>query len=59
MIILISRLLTTSLSTVPITKNTARLLDGLNSHYKKTKIPILTIPFLLILCILMGVLFSM
>jgi len=34
-------------------------LDGLSLHYKKTKILILTILFLLILCILMEALSSM
>jgi len=56
MIILISRSLTTSLSTIPTARNTANPLDSLSLHYKKTKILTLTILFLLILCILMETL---
>ena len=53
---LISRLLTTLLSTAPTARNTANPLGGLSLYYKKTKIPTLTILFLLILYILMEAL---
>ena len=56
--ILISRLLTTLLSTAFTAKNTANPLNSLSLYYKKTKIPILTILFLLILYILTEVLSS-
>ena len=39
----ISRLSTTSLSTALTARNTVNPLDSLSSHYKKTKILILTI----------------
>ena len=55
---LISRLLTTLLSIASTAKNTANPLDGLSSYYKKTKILILTILFLLILYILIEALSS-
>ena len=44
---LTSRLSTTLLSTAPIARNTVNPLDSLSSYYKKTKIPILAILFLL------------
>jgi hypothetical protein len=52
MIILISRSLTISLSTVPIIKNTANPLNSSSLLYKKTKILISIILSLLILYIL-------
>jgi hypothetical protein len=55
---LISRLLTTLLSTTPIAKNIANPLNSLSLYYKKTKILTLTVLFLLILCILTEVLSS-
>ena len=58
MMMLISRLLTTLLGTTPTTRNTVSLPDGLSLYYKKTKILILTIPFLLILYILTEALSS-
>jgi hypothetical protein len=48
---LTSRLLTILLSTIFIARNIANPLNSLSSHYKKTKILILTILFLLILYI--------
>jgi len=56
--ILISRLSTILLSTVPTAKNIVNLLDSLSLHYKKTKTPILTILSLLILYILTETLSS-
>jgi hypothetical protein len=47
MIILISRLLTTLLSTAPTTRNIANPLDGLSLPYEKTKILTLTTLYLL------------
>ena len=58
MMTLTSKLLTILLSIIPITKNKANPLNNSNSHYKKTKIPILTILFLLILYILIKTLCS-
>jgi hypothetical protein len=55
--ILISRLLIISLSTVPTARNTANPLDGLSLSYKKTKVLILIILSLLILYILIKALF--
>jgi len=45
----ISKLLTTLLGTAPTAKNTANPLNNSSLHYKKTKIPISTILFLLTL----------
>jgi hypothetical protein len=56
MIILISRLLITSLGTALTIKNIVNPLDGSSLYYKKTKILTLTIPFLLTLCILIEAL---
>jgi hypothetical protein len=47
-----SRLLTTLLGTALTARNTVNPLNNLSLHYKKTKILISTIPFLLTLCIL-------
>ena len=58
MITLIGRLSTTLLGTTLTTRNMANLLDGLSLPYKKTKIPTLTIPYLLILYILTEALSS-
>ena len=58
MTMLINRLLTIPLSTVLIARNIVNPLDGSNLYYKKTKIPILTILFLLILYILIEALSS-
>ena len=56
MMMLISKLLITLLGTAPTTKNMVNPLNSSSSHYKKTKILILTILFLLTLCILMEAL---
>jgi hypothetical protein len=53
---LISKLLTTLLGTAPTARNIVNLLDSLSLHYKKTKILILTILYLLILYILIEAL---
>ena len=55
---LTSRLLTTSLGTASTIKNTVNPLDGLSLHYKKTKILILIILYLLTLYILTKALSS-
>jgi hypothetical protein len=56
---LISRSSTTLLNTAPTARNTANPLSGSSSHYKKTKIPISIIPFLLTLYTLIKALSSM
>ena len=55
---LISRSLTTLLSTAPTARNIVNPLDSLSLHYKKTKILILTILILLTLYTLIEALSS-